>query len=246
MKYTYLFTCLVLLIGLSGCGKKSIKPLTVKSSDSILIKDNITICVKKMMPQDSRDIFSGINLLAKGVQPLQVSISNASQNLVSVTQNNIGLPLIDIEECQELFIQPGISTGGVIGLIGIGLAAGAVSAVAGLYLFGAAFFGMIPVPFAFVGLGMFYGSPALPVLVPLIGVAVNSHNLSLNEQALHTAQAEGFVEQLTVEPHTTKDFLLLVKKEDYKNQFTLAVQQQYGSTSFDVMLPENIKKKLRV
>jgi curli biogenesis system outer membrane secretion channel CsgG len=94
------------LFCLSGCGKQSaqaqrIKPLTAKTSDFSQTKDNSTVSVKKMTPQDSRDTFSGINLLAQDVQPLQVSISNLNQDPINITQDNIGLTLIDAEQCQQ-------------------------------------------------------------------------------------------------------------------------------------------------
>jgi hypothetical protein len=118
----------------------------------------------------------------------------------------------------------------------------------GIFIIGASIAGTISVidTIGFLAIGMVYASPALPIVVPVIGVAAKAHKQSLTAQALQTAQTESFIEQLIIEPHTVKDFLLLVKKEDYKNQFTLTVQHQYATTTFDVMLPENMKKKTRL
>jgi len=252
MKYAYVYTIGLSLFFLSSCGKQPvkqerIKPLTTQSADFSQTNNNITVSVKKMIPQDSRKTFSGVNLLAKGVQPLQVSVHNMTQDAVTITQDNLGLPLINATQCQELFKQANISAGGVIGLIGIGIAVGAVGFLVGVYILGSVvLLGTLPHAFSYVGLGIMCVSPTLPIVVPVIGVTAKTYDQSLNANALQITQTENFIEQLTIESHTTKDFLLLVKKEDYKDQFSMTMQQPNNKTIFDVALPEHKKKRLSV
>lgn len=254
MKYTYLSLFLTVLLGLSGCGRKPIKqerikPLTAESSDFNQTKNNIILSAKCLGSSDSKRVFNGIDLLNKQVQPIQLSVRNENDYPLTISERFIGLNLMNVQESQQLFVEDKTISGvAIAGLTVVGLMAGAVTVFGGLILttLGTAvttgYFSGIGASLTFLGIANIGIGAAMPIIIPVLVASSHTNGQAVNEQGLQNALGNSLVKQLVIEPHAIKDFVLLVKKEDYKNQFGMTVRHQNNATNFDIALPENKKK----
>lgn len=242
MKYTHLWLIVASLVILPVYGRSTIKSLTPKTAHFNDTQGDSTLAVRKMSAIDSKRAFNGINLISKNVQPLQVSVKNDTNRPMSIAHADIGLELIKPEEYQQLFVENnGLSTGAIVGLAIIStVIGGGIFAVSFYTFFVACYVGSASV--MLVGVASMGIGASLPILVPTIAVLANRPSESFNEQGLEQSRNNGFMDQIVIEPHTTKDFLLLVKKEAYRDQFTIRVD----SHTFQVNLPERVSRKTRL
>lgn len=218
-KQTKLLTA-VLAVGslllLSGCAKYKAIPLT--QPKVLTDKKGLTLEHKVFTKQDCATYLGRKNVLKKGYQPIQLTITNNTDRSYTYSSSSLSLPIVPAE-----FVAKKVkfsSTGRIIGYSAL-----ALTSIAGIIFVGlpAAFFmnplGLSGEGVAFVSFASFFGALGFPIAASVDGTKSHEANKELAvDFAEKAVSREGIIR-----PGQTLNGIVFVAKNNFKKDFTFTV-----------------------
>jgi hypothetical protein len=202
------------LLLLAGCAKYKAMPLY--QPKVLADKKGLTLEHKVFTKQDCATYLGRKNLLKKGYQPIQLTLTNNSDRSYTYSASSLSLPIVPAE---KVALKVETSTWGRF--FGYGLSAGALGTVSSVFFhaaYGAGIFCLGPV-------GMILGATAAvgsyTCFVASIADTVKSNNSNKKLSADFAEKAvsrEGIIR-----PYQTVNGIVFVEKNDFKKDFTFTV-----------------------
>jgi hypothetical protein len=207
------------LLLLSGCAKYNAMPLQhlVKHADSSETSEtkNITLEHKVFDKADCKTYLGKKNILKKGFQPVQLTVTNNSDRSYIYSTSSLSLSTVPAEVVAK---KVHFSTGGRA--VGIGLAAATVAIIAvtaivgGGSCLGEAWFWQYIFPTALL-------SSSVPFAAGAIVAGTKDSRANAELEADFTAKA--FPREGVLRPHQTINGIVFVAKNSFKEDFTFTV-----------------------
>lgn len=228
-KNYYVGVVLGVLAFLPGCGKKTryqskdLPVLNEYNAQYHAVKNNVTLNVKRLDKQDTKDLFSnrGLKLLKNPEYlPVQFSIENKSNTNWTIQPESITLPQIPLKQVKKRLRK---NTAGTIALI---IVCGTL--LAGTM--GTAAFGMVAlamltnytIPLILMETVVAAGTAGIvttPLASGIVGAQSKNYNTALN----FDLDRVGLFENVTIEPNQKINKIIFAPVQDYSNTFNLSL-----------------------
>lgn len=219
--------CIALLPGCVKAPKYSAQKLSrisERSADYQETNKDVTLRIKKFSTDDCLSVFGDqghyISRGKRGLYPLQLTITNNNINPWELTPEGIDLKLVPSSYVlNKMQYSP---LGRFFGYSALGVVTYCVCLATAIPFVATTAFGVlplaIPLGFACIGGGLFTMATPFIALHQAIGTgeANNMIATDIKEKALRT---------LIIEPGNTENKLIFVRKKQYKEQFTITLQQ---------------------
>ncbi len=206
----------------------------------------VTLRVKKLDTHDCESLFGkrSQRLFKKfrkrqPVWPIQLSITNDTNKLISLKPSDITLPQVNYKQVASRLQKNSFTQ--VFGTIASSLLIGGFLAIgsflalsaSGIMLLATGSFS-ITAPFAGIGISALAAIPTFLILgTPILSTVRGMQTAQNNQMITRDIKNYSLKNQLVVEARTTVDIVIFVSKFQYKPQFTVNVSN-----------PENAKEKI--
>lgn len=234
-KQNVLYLTIVALCILSGCFEKqqyynhhmlSLTPhINFKST-----KQNITLRAKRFNKQNCIQLFGsrGKKLIThrhkSSIYPIQLSITNKSNNTLLLEDNNINIPIMKYNKVARRMQHS--TTIRAMGLLASGIALATITALGGFTIIG---IGIITAtaPLAIIGAVACASAPFMLLVGTPVSTTVNSvKNLRVNTNIKKDIKNKSLVRNVIIKPGQKIDTLIFVKGQNYRNKFRLKLYNQ--------------------
>jgi len=224
-----------LLFIVSGCSKikqyhnNAITPLNPQINFKIK-KDNIDLRAKKFTPVDCYQLFGerGKKLITHNhrtsIYPIQLSITNHSNNTYVLDKKHIGLRLLPYQNVAHRMQYSSVLRS--VGLLFSGAAVAALVALGGLT---ALAIGVATTfaPIVIIGAGACITAPFMLVVGTPVSSTINGiQSLRTNSTIKKDIKNKTFTHQIIIKPNQSIDTIIFVKGRNYKNEFSLNLYEK--------------------
>jgi hypothetical protein len=216
------YSCsIALILSCAGCLRKPInlKPLTKESAHDSQTKEQVIVHAKRLNFEDQENMFGNdANQLAKQhIVPVQITVENSSKTSWLLTDKNISLKLLSIDEVNKtLFTAKRLIPLWIfLGGLGIILIAGAPTTIPALIAIGTN-------PLAKLALIIFASYSAAALSLPLCIAAIDGIINHISKKQMHKyLKTYCNIEGITINPDINASMLFFVEESDLPEKLNL-------------------------